>query len=82
MCRFQTAAIQALQEVAEEYIVFLFKDAQFCAVHAKRIIVQPKNLTLARRIRGEQEKDKGERVGSGAYNNTFSFKNLLVADKD
>jgi hypothetical protein len=40
--------------VVEEYIVFLFEDAQFCAVHAKRITVQPKDLTLARRIRGER----------------------------
>jgi hypothetical protein len=80
MRRFQSAAIQALQEVVEEYIVFLFEDAQFCAVHAKRVTVQPKDLTLARRIRGERQ--DGERVGSGAYNNTFSFKNLPVADKD
>jgi hypothetical protein len=80
MRRFQSAAIQALQEVVEEYIVFLFEDAQFCAVHAKRITVQPKDLTLARRIRGERQ--DGGRVGSGAYNNTFSFKNLPVADKD
>jgi histone H3 len=47
MRRFQSAAIQTLQEVVEEYIVFLFEDAQFCAVHAKRVIVQPKDLTLA-----------------------------------
>jgi hypothetical protein len=80
MRSFQSAAIQALQEVVEEYIVFLFEDAQFCAVHAKRITVQPKDLTLARRIRGERQ--DGERVGNGAYNNTFSFKNLPVADKD
>jgi hypothetical protein len=80
MCKFQSAAIQALQEVVEEYIVFLFEDAQFCAVHAKRVTVQPKDLTLAQRIRGERQ--DGERVGSGAYNNTFSFKNLPVANKD
>jgi hypothetical protein len=78
--RFQSAAIQALQEVVEEYIVFLFEDAQFCAVHTKKITVQPKDLTLARRIRGERE-DR-ERVGSGAYNNNQSFKNLPVANKD
>jgi flagellar biosynthesis GTPase FlhF len=80
MRRFKSAAIQALQEVVEEYIVFLFEDAQFCALHAKRVTVQPKDLTLARRIRGERQ--DGERVGSGAYNNTFSFKNMPVADKD
>jgi hypothetical protein len=78
--RFQSAAIQAVREVVEEYIVFLFEDAQFWAVHAKRITVQPKDLTLARRIRGERK--DGERVGSGAYRNRASFKNLPVADKD
>jgi hypothetical protein len=79
MHRFQSDAIQALQEVVEEYIVFLFEDAQFCAVHAKRVTVQLKDLTLARRIK--EERQDGERVGSGAYNNTFSFKNLPIADK-
>jgi hypothetical protein len=38
------------------------------------------DLTLARRIRGERE--DGERVGSGAYKNRASFKNLPVTDKD
>jgi hypothetical protein len=82
MRRFQTAAIQALQEIAEEYIVFLFEDVQFCAVHAKRITVQSRDLMLARRIRGEREEGKGERVGSGAYQNKASFKNMPVANKD
>jgi histone H3/H4 len=67
MRSFQTATIQALQEVAEEYIVFLFEDAQFCAVHAKSITAQPRDLTLARRMRREREEGKGERVESGAY---------------
>jgi colicin import membrane protein len=51
-------------------------------MHAKRITVQPRDPTLARRIRGEREEGKGERVGQGAYNNNFSFENLPVADKD
>jgi hypothetical protein len=51
-------------------------------VHAKRITVQPRDLTLARRIRGERKEGKGERVESGAYQNKASFKNLPVADKD
>jgi hypothetical protein len=80
MCRFQSAAVQALQKVAEDYLIYLFEDAQFCVVHGKRITIQPKDIRLARRIRGERE--DGERVGSGAYDNSQSFKNLKVADKD
>jgi hypothetical protein len=72
MRRFQHAAIQALQEVAEDYPVLLFKEAQFCAVHGKRITIQPKDIKLARRIRGDRDEDEGQRVGSEAYNNSLS----------
>jgi hypothetical protein len=61
-------------------MVYLFENAQFCAVHTKRITVQPRDPTLARRIRGERK--DGERVGSGAHNNSQGFKNLPVVDKD
>jgi hypothetical protein len=80
MRRFQSAAIRALQEVAEDYLVYLFEDAQFCVVHGKRITIQPKDIKLVRRIRGDR--DESERVGSEAYNNSQSFKNLKVADAD
>jgi hypothetical protein len=80
MRRFQSAAAQALQEVAKDYLIYLFEDAQFSVVHGKRISIQPKDIRLARRIRGDR--DEGERVGSEAYNNSQSFKKLKVADKD
>jgi hypothetical protein len=80
MRRFQSAAIQALQEVAEDYLVYLFEDAQFCAVHGKRITVQPKDIKLARRIIVNREND--DRVGSDACDNSQSFRKLPVADKD
>jgi hypothetical protein len=80
MRTFQSAAVQALQKVAEDYLIYLFKDAQFCVVHGKRMTIQPKDIRLARRIRGDR--DEGERVGSEAYNNSQSFKNSKVADKD
>lgn len=51
--RFQSAAIMALQEAAEAYLVGLFEDSNLCAIHAKRITIMPKDLQLARRIRGE-----------------------------
>jgi len=52
--RFQTAAVLALQEAAEAYLVTLFEDTNLCALHAKRITIMPKDMQLARRIRGER----------------------------
>lgn len=51
--RFQAAAIEALQESAEMYLVSLFEDANWCAIHAKRVTIMPKDMNLARRIRSE-----------------------------
>ena len=52
--RFQSAAILCLQEAAEAYLVRLFDDANLCAIHAKHVTILPKDIQLARRIRGEQ----------------------------
>lgn len=52
--RFQSAAIGALQEAAEAYLVGLFEDTNLCAIHAKRVTIMPKDMQLARRIRGER----------------------------
>ena len=52
--RMRADAIVALQEAAEAYIVGLFEDTQLCAIHAKRATVMPKDMQLARRIRGER----------------------------
>ena len=52
--RFQSAAILCLQEAAEAYLVRLFEDTNLCTIHAKRVTITPKDLQLARRIRGEQ----------------------------
>ena len=45
----------ALQEAAEAYLVHLFEDANLCAIHANRVTVKPKDVSLARRIRGFSE---------------------------
>ena len=50
----QKAAIQALQEATEYYIVGLLEDTNLCALHAKRQTIHPKDMQLARRIRGER----------------------------
>jgi len=52
--RFQTVAVAALQEAAESYLVGLFEDTNLCAIHAKRVTIMPKDMSLARRIRGER----------------------------
>ena len=51
--RFQSLAMQALQEASEAYLVQLFEDCVLCAIHARRVTVMPKDMTLARRIRGD-----------------------------
>ena len=51
--RFQSAALLALQEAAEAYLVALFEDTNLCAIHAKRVTIMPKDMALARRIRGD-----------------------------
>lgn len=52
--RFQSAAIGALQEAAEAYLISLFEDTNLCAIHAKRVTIMTKDIQLARRIRGER----------------------------
>lgn len=52
--RFQAAAIAAMQEAVEAYLVGLFEDTNLCAIHAKRVTIMPKDIHLARRLRGER----------------------------
>ncbi|XFG12906.1 hypothetical protein AB1E19_016530 [Capra hircus] len=52
--RFQSSAVMALQEACEAYLVGLFEDTNLCAIHAKRVTIMPKDIQLARRVRGER----------------------------
>ena len=52
--RFQSTAVMALQEACEAYLVGLFKDTNLCAIHAKRVTIMPRDIQLARCIRGER----------------------------
>ena len=54
--RFQSSSILALQEASEQYIVSLFEDTNLCAIHCSRVTIMPRDLQLARRIRGEYTK--------------------------
>jgi histone H3 len=51
--RWQSSALQALQEAAEAYLVSKFEDANLCAIHARRVTIMPRDLLLARLISGE-----------------------------
>jgi histone H3 len=52
--RFQSTALLALQEASEAYLVALLEDTNLCAIHAKRITITPRDMSLALRIRGER----------------------------
>jgi histone H3 len=59
-----------METAAEAYLVGLFEDSNLCAIHAKRVVsarqslshalimisktIMPKDIQLARRIRGER----------------------------
>ena len=51
--RFQSSSVMALQEASEAYLVGLFEDSNLCAIHAKRVTIMPKDMQLAKRIRGD-----------------------------
>ena len=50
---FQSTAIAALQEAAENFIVGLFEDVNLLAIHARHVTIMPCDIQLALRIRGD-----------------------------
>ena len=52
--RFSAQGLLALQESAESFMTGLFEDSYMCSIHAKRVTLMPKDVQLARRIRGER----------------------------
>ena len=46
--RVTPAMMMVLQEAAEAYLVQLLGDSNLCAIHAKCITIQPKDMQLAR----------------------------------
>ena len=51
--RFQAAALDALQEAAEAYLVGLLEDANLCCIHSRCVMLMPKDIHLAMRIHGD-----------------------------
>lgn len=52
--RFTHSAIDAVQESTESFLTSLLADSNLCALHARRVTVMPRDLHLARRLRGER----------------------------
>ena len=50
--KFQGMAIKVLQEAGETFLVGILEQANLCAVHAKQVTVMPKDIQMARHIRG------------------------------
>jgi len=51
--KFSLRGIAALHIAAEDYLIGLFEDSYLCALHAKRVTLMKKDMTLARRLRGD-----------------------------
>ena len=56
--RWTVGAVDALHEGAEDYLITLLEDANLLAIHARRITIQPRDIQLALRIRGDKDWDK------------------------
>ena len=55
--RRQKKAVDALHEGVEAFMVGIMEDANLLAVHTQRVTVQPWDIQLARRIRGDPNWD-------------------------
>ena len=54
--RWSPAALDALQEAAEAFLVEIFQATNLCALHATRVGIQPKDMRLAIELRGDRQK--------------------------
>ena len=52
--RSRSSTITALQEASDAYLIHLFEDTNLCTIHAKHVTIMPKDIQLARCIRGER----------------------------
>ena len=50
--RFQSTAVLALQEAAEDYLVKMFQQVNVCAIHGGRGTIKPKDIELWKRVQG------------------------------
>ena len=59
--RIQSTGLLALQEAAEAYLVGMLQKSQWCAIHANRVTVMPKDTVLTRKILGEPITDQWQK---------------------
>ena len=45
--------IMALQEAGETFLIGLSEQSNLCALHTKQVTIMPKDIQLARQIRGD-----------------------------
>ncbi|XP_032998515.1 uncharacterized protein LOC117043002 [Lacerta agilis] len=76
--RFQSSAVMALQEASEAYLVGLFEDTNLCAIHAKRVTIMPKDIQLARRIRGERTREL--QITGAAIQNVQRARDAIISE--
>ena len=55
--RWSVVAVDALHEASEDYLITLLEDANLLAIHARCVTLQPRDIQLARRIRGDKDWD-------------------------
>ena len=48
---FQATALLVIQEAMEAWLLRLMEDMNLCAIHAKRVTIGPKDLSLVHHIR-------------------------------
>lgn len=53
--RFQSAAMEALQEASEAYLISMLENSNEAAIHSGRVTIFPRDIQLARRIRGDSK---------------------------
>ena len=70
--RWQLTALEVLQTAAEAHLTHLFEGANLIALHAKRITVQPKDIHLLQRIRGDPEAP-GTRMSEAVHVEKFGM---------
>ncbi len=51
--RVQARAMLVLQEGTEAFLVSLLEDSNLCAIHTKCITILPRDMQLAKQIRGD-----------------------------
>ena len=51
---FQASVVGTIQEGTEAYLIGLLEDTQLEAIHGRCVTIMPKDIHIARRIRGEK----------------------------